>query len=789
MIKSYFIIAIRNIRRNINYTLLNVTGLALGIASCLIIFLIVKHELSYDDFNSKVGRTYRITLQGKDCNANVSLAVAPAVQTDFPELETVSQVFYQREGLVKIGNKRFNESGYAYADKNYVNVFDHQWISGDPKSALSDPNSVVLTESISKKYFGTIDCIGKTINLDKMFDLKVTGIIKDVPGNTHLPVIFLVSFETIRSKLGNALTDFWTIWGANYAYIVTPENYNIEKLHGQMPAFINKHWGKEIAQAAKIRFQPVKEIPFDQRYINSIITPTPKETYWGLTGIALFIFITACINFINLTTALSVNRFKEVGIRKVLGAGRSNIFQQFFFETTILVFVSVILGSIISYQFLPIVQSWLNIKLNYDQIKQPVYVFAIVGMGVLIVLLAGFYPAIIQSRLLLVKSLSRIQGISRKGFSLRKSLVFIQFALSQILIIGTIIVAKQMDFFQNQNLGFNKEAVITFSIPDNSKTDVLINKLQVNSGVENICLSSAAPPYLFNATSLNSKELGLLKDEVTEVKYVDEKYINMFQLTMLAGNKIEKIKTNDSTANVIVNETALAKLGIQDPEKALGKHISIHFNHVDCTIVGVVKDFQSESKHKEKRPCVMYYFPGAFSMVSIKVQPASVKETINKIDKTWSAIFPDNIFKYEFLDEHIASLYQQEEKVFTAFKLFSFIAIFIGCLGLYGLVTLSVFHRTKEVGVRKVLGASVTSIVKLFSTDFIRLIFLAFIVAVPVSYYVMNKWLQNFAYKIDIGISVFIISFLVSLLIAIITISHQSIKAAIANPIKSLRTE
>lgn len=353
MFKSYFKTAWRAVSRHRAYSLINVLGLTLGIASCLIIFLVVKNELSYDNFNRKADRIYRVTLNALDFNSNVSLAVAPAMRTDFPELEQITQVYFQQSALVKVSQTRYNEKRFAFADEHLPAVFDYHWLAGDPKTALSAPNAVVLTESIAKKYFGKENAIGQVINLNNEFDLKVTGIIKDPPGNTHLPFLFLVSFETIKKDVGSSMTNFWSIPGGSYVYIVIPENFSIHQLEKKIPAFIEKNWGRDIAKDAKLPLQPLRDIHFDQRYINNIITPTSKQSYWALAGVALFIIITACINFINLATAQSIRRAKEVGVRKVLGAKRPQLIWQFLSETAVLVLLALVLGVIATSIFLP----------------------------------------------------------------------------------------------------------------------------------------------------------------------------------------------------------------------------------------------------------------------------------------------------------------------------------------------------------------------------------------------------------------------------------------------------
>ncbi|MDN5287259.1 MAG: FtsX-like permease family protein [Mucilaginibacter sp.] len=571
MLKSYVVIAFRNIRRNLSYSFLNIFGLTLGIAACLVIFLIVRNELGYDSFNSKANRTYRVTLHALDYNANVSLAIIPAMRVDFPELEATTQVFYRHDALVKVGDNRYTEKNYAFADEQLHKVFDYQWLAGDANTALQQPNSIVLTETTAKKYFGKSNAMGQVVNLDNRLSLKVTGIIKDLPGNTSMPLDFMVALASIQKNLEGGMHAFWAIAGASYAYIVIPPNYSIHQLEKKMPGFIKKNWGNDIAKSAILPLQPLKDIHFDQRYINNIITPISKDTYWALIGVALLIIITACINFINLATAQAIRRAKEVGVRKVLGASRSQLIRQFMGETTVLVIVSVILGVALCAIFLAQADKWMSINIDSNQLLQPIVISWIAAITLLVILLAGLYPSFIQSAFQPVDSLKNKAGVSSRGLTLRKGLVIAQFAISQILIIGTLIVAHQMDFFRNQDLGFNKEAVISVGIPDQAKREVFKQQLENNPGVKDLSFSSGVPSYNNNFTSFSSPALGLTKDDVTEMKLVDEKYIDMFQLKMLAGQKIWKKNATDTLHSIVINETMMQKLGIQDPEKVINK--------------------------------------------------------------------------------------------------------------------------------------------------------------------------------------------------------------------------
>ncbi len=783
MLKNYIISSWRSLRRNLSFTFLNVFGLALGVFSCLIIFLVVRNELGYDNFSKNASRTYRVTLNAIDFNSNISMAILPAMRNDFPELENSTQVFHQYEGQIKIGQKRLIEDDFLYADPQFPQVFGFTWISGNPLTALSNPNSIVLTETTSRKYFGDKPVMGQVILLDNQFTLKVTGVIQDPPANTSLPFHFMVSLNTLKFDSG-MMTSFYAIPGGSYAFIVIPKNYSIHQLEKKIPDFISRHWGKDIAKGAHLPLQPLKEIHFDQRYINNIITPVARDTYWGLAAIAGFIVLMACINFINLATSQSVRRSKEVGVRKVMGASRPQLVQQFLGETGLLVGLSVLLGLAAAVLALPAISNWLDIKIEPKLLREPIIIVLLCGLTILIILLAGLYPAFVQSAFNPVESLKRKTNMSFKGVNLRKALVLFQFAISQILIVGTLVVAHQMDFFQNQDLGFNKEAVISFDIPDQSKRSLLQQELAREPGLTDISFCSGSPVSFQNATSFTCPEMGITKDNVTEVKFVDERYMDMFGLQILAGQKL----TKDSSNKIVINETMIHEIGIQNPDKAIGKKIMLG-GEDPYYIVGVMKDFQNESKHKKRRSCVLLYQPDHFYSASVRIKPGGMNKTIVAVGKTWSALFPDNVFQYEFIDEHIARWYRQEAKVYTAFKIFSSLAILIGCLGLYGLVSFAAVQRAKEVGIRKVLGASLFDISALFAREFIALIVVAFLVAVPVGYYFMHGWLENFAYHVNIGKGIFLIAVGISFSIATITISFQAIKAALSNPVKSLRSE
>jgi putative ABC transport system permease protein len=785
MIKSYFIIAFRNIRRNLSYAFLNIFGLTLGIASCLVIFLIVRNELNYDNY-AKADRIYRVTLNAIDFNSNVSLAVAPKMRNDFPELEQVSQVLYNNNVMVKVDNKRFRDNDFIITDEHLPQIFDFQWIAGNSKTALAEPNAIVLNETLAKKYFGNSDPMGRVINVENQINAKVTGIIKDIPANRSLPIQMMLSLESIRNQVKNNMDNFWNIGGGFFTFILLPKNYAIQRIQTRIPDFLHKNWTLN-PKEVRLPLQPLRNIHFDQRYINNVVTPVSKDTFYALFGVALLIIVTACINFVNLATAQATKRAKEVGVRKVLGANRSQLIKQFLGEAGILVGIAVILGIGLAVFFLSGADKWLGIKITAEQLVQPVVMMWIAGVTIAVILIAGLYPAFVQSAFQPVDSLKNKTGRMSRGLTLRKGLVVAQFAISQILIVGTLIVARQMDYFENRDLGFNKESVVSFYTPDSKKEDIFKQQLLSLPGVEQVTLSNGAPTYNTQFSSFSAPQFGITKDDVTEIKDVDENYINMFGLKMLAGEKITRKTPGDTSQKVVVNETLIHKLGIMNPDKAVGEHFML--NGRIANIIGVMLDFQSESKHKKRRACAFMYNPDVFFYTSVKIRPGAINKTIDRIGKAWTALNPNNLFDYQFLDEHIAAFYTQEQKVYTAFKLFSSIAILIGCLGLYGLIMFAASQRTKEIGIRKVLGAPIASIVGLFSKEFVLLIAIAFFIAAPLGYYMMSNWLNNYAYHITIGPWTFVVAIIASMIIAGITIAHQTIKAALVNPIKSLRSE
>lgn len=781
MFKHYFRIAIRSIARYKAYAAINIFGLALGLASCIAIFLIVRNELSYDQYHKHAQRTYRITSLGLDYNPSVSFAVAPALKNDFPELEHVSQYYYWRESMIEINNDRHIIKDVGAADTEFAKIFDLEWLAGDPESALEAPNTMVLTATAAKQYFGDQNPMGQTIRMDNNWELKITGLIKDLPSNTHLTFKSLVSWATFHDETRN----FWAIQGG-YLYVTLPDNLSANNIAQRLPSFIKKNWGEDVAKEGTLLLQPLKDIHYDQRYLNQTSMPRSKQSIYGLAAVGLFILVIACINFVNMATAFAIKRSKDVGIRKVIGAKPIQIINSALSEIALQVIIALTLAIGGLLLFIPYAERFFGIRITADQLSQADVVIGLLTITFFAILISGLYPALIQARFNQLQLLKSSFSTATKGnATLKRGLIGIQFVVTQLLIMSTFIVAKQMDFFLNRDIGFDKESIITFDMGKNPEG--LREVLSSQPGVKDFSFASVAPAYNSNYMPFSAPHLGMDEVDVTEMKVVDENYLPMFKLQLMAGLPIAKRAVPDSILKIVVNHTFLTRLGIQNPEEALGEQVNVGDRRAE--IQGVVADFQSESKHKKIRACFLYYNPERFHQASVKIQSSSMKQTVASIGKEWSALNPESLFNYEFLDDKVARLYKQEQTLYHTFKVFTSIAIAISCIGLLGLVSLMAVQRVKEIGVRKVLGASVQNIVMLFLGDFVLLVVIAFVIAVPIAWYAMNSWLQEFAYQISITPLHFIVGLLATLFVAGTTVFIRSFIAATNNPIKAIKED
>ncbi|QHT69224.1 FtsX-like permease family protein [Rhodocytophaga rosea] len=802
MIKNYLATTLRNLSRNKTYATLNILGLALGITCSMLIFLVVKFELSFDTFHSKKDQLYRINthvqFQGETGRLpNVPFPFIEALRNDLPEFKQATVTNYVSGGLVSINREgqapaRFQEeNGITYIEPQFFDLFDYTWLEGNPQTSLKDPRSVVLTESQAMKYFNETSPIGKTLRLNNTYDLKVTGILKDFPANTDFPFNVLISHTTLKEVYSEETRNNWG--NLNYTtqgFVVLPEGTNLKGLETKLSAFTRKYMDEEGAKSRSYVLQPLRTIHFDELYGNYNNRIVARQTIWALSLVGAFLLITACINFVNLATAQAVKRAKEIGVRKVLGSSRRQLFWQFIYETAFITTIALVVSIVLTQAALPALRELLGLEIYFTPLEEPVVIAFIIGLLVLVSILSGFYPAMILSGFNPIQALKSKFATQRTGsLSFRRGLVVLQFCISQVLIIGTLVVTSQMDYFQNKSLGFTKDAVLTVPLPgaQNLNFETMRSELKANPGVEevsfsNLSISSAANQRTFFTFA---KKGGAVESFVTSLKFGDEHFLEMHQVKLLAGRNFIK---SDTIREFVVNEAMLRQLGIKSPEEAIGQYINL-YDRIKAPIVGVVSDFHVTSLRENIDAVLMASSNRSYRTANIKLNATQMKEGITHVEQVWTKKYPEHVFSYQFLDQTIANFYREEQKTSALFRIFSGIAIFIGCLGLFGLISFITAQKTKEVGIRKVLGASATNITLLFFKEFAFLVVIAFLIAAPIAYYVMNSWLENFEYQVEVGVGVFIIAVGISLVIAACTVGYQSVKAALANPIKSLRNE
>ena len=799
MLKNYLKIAFRNILKNKIYSFINIFGLAIGLAGFILITILIKNELSYDSFNKKADRIYRVVeIQNQENIGKLKVAVtmsplAPALKEYFPDVENSARIAPAPALFCKVQDKGFYEKEAAFADPSIFDIFTIPFIEGNPSTALESPFSLVLTKSISEKYFGNNSPLGKTIKISTIFgtsDYKVTGLIKDYPENSNINFAMLCSYSTMQKYL-NWLDN----WRNNTlaTYVLLKKNVPASKIDNQFTVFINHYIPPDPktgeASDLKMYLQPLKDIHL---YSNDITYQIYRHnqgsisTVYIFSAIALFILLIACINFMNLATARSAKRIKEIGIRKVLGSTRKSLVAQFIGEATLISFMGLFISILLVEVCLPYFKDIFDGRIIFSYQTSLIFILELVGLAIFVGVVSGSYPAFFLSKFQPAASLKGSITSKIKGSFLRKILVVLQFTIAVILIACTVIVSNQMNYIKNKNLGFNKEHVLYLPVRSKdvrNKIALIKNELVKNSNIVNVAATSG----LFGASGSEGTETVVGTNNQIRMmmrrSFVDYDYIKAMGMEIVQGRDFSRDHISDSTSSVIINETAVRKFGWKNPigKQFDGKPIK--------TVIGVVKDFNFFSLHSKIGPLIMSIEPREFSYLVMRVKPENITGTVNFIEETWHNVVPGKPFEYSFLDQHFDEIYKNDQRTGKMFGSFAFLAIFIACLGLFGLSAYTAEQRTKEIGVRKVLGSSVSEIVLLLTKDFLKLILISVIIAAPISYYAMNEWLQDFAYRISIGPWVFVFASLLALLIAFITISVQALKAASANPIKSLRYE
>ena len=798
MLKNYLKTALRNFQRHRNNSVINVAGLMVGFAAFILIFLVIKYEKSFDDFHPDKNNIYRLTRIGKNIvareyRAGVPFPVTQTLRTEAPQLKNAAAIFSDKNVQVDVtapnGSllKKFKEPNVFVAEMQFFKMFNFPFAEGNIATVFHELNAVLLTKEIASKYFGDWKtAIGKTIKVYGV-NLKVTGILENPPPNTDFPLSVVISYETMVRKFN--LTDWGSISDFNYCFVQLNNNASRGEFNNLLARFVDKHI-KPVNPNYDLALQRFDEMHFDGRFGNFNHATFSKDLILALSLVGLFLLIIACVNFINLTTAQAINRAREVGVRKVLGSSRAQLLTQFLGETGITVMLALIVSLLVVYICIPLINNLLGIHLSENVLFSTTFIGFMIFVLLLVTLLSGFYPAMVLSGFKSTDVLkSALLSGNQNGISLRRALVVFQFVIAQTLIIGTLVIVAQMNYFRQADMGFTKKAIINAGIPGDSlsktKFDLLNNELKKVPGVESVSISTFAPTGGGWYDDLRTPEnKNVSPDMIVSMKPADTAFFNLYNLKLVAGRIYFP---SDTIREFVVNETVVRNLGIKTAQAAIGRKIVV--DGKICPIVGVVKDFHVNSLRDAIGPVVLTTIKDSYGLTNIKINLNQAQFVIKSMQDIWNTNFPDYVFEYQFLDQSVADYYKQENQLSQLYKIFSGIAIFISCLGLYGLVAFMAVQRKKEIGIRKVLGAPVRDIVVMLSKEFTLLIIVAFLIASPIAWYYMHQWLQQYTYRITIDIWFFAGTIFCALVIAWITVGYTAIKAAIANPVKSLRTE
>ncbi|TDQ08361.1 ABC transporter permease [Pedobacter metabolipauper] len=795
MFKLNLKIALRNLWKNKGYTLINILGLSIGMASCILIFIFIRFQLSFDEGYRNEDRIYRIVSKweypnGEDFSQGVPIPLAAAARNDFAGIEKVAAV--QRSGgIVNVKDEsgkdviKSDERIY-YTQPDFFEIFDVKWLFGNPKQTLTDPNQAALSQSIATRFFGSAEkAVGKNITFNKK-DLKITGVFKDMPENSSLPFQIVASYATFSDRDSKS-------WGhvssRSECYMMLKEGVAIKDLDGPMDQF-NKKYYKDNDEAGRQLhgFQHLRDIHFNERYGNYSNTTTPKSQLYGLAIIGCFLIITACINFINLATAQAVSRSKEVGVRKVMGSKRKQLIVQFLSETLTISLMALLIACVLTEFALPHMQQLFDNKISFSLFEHPVIFVFLTVLVFIVSTLAGFYPALVMSGFSPALAIKNKVSVNSGSLSLRKILVVVQFAITIILIIGTLVILNQMEYVRKKPLGFNSGAVAIVYAPGDSLSRLKYNTfkervLQI-PGVQGLSYCQIAPlsgdvsEVSFSFDGKDNKDFQIRKSAA------DENYFKLFDLKLIAGKVFLK---SDTLNGYVVNEMFLKKLNIKNPQDAIGKLLSA--NDRKAPIVGVMKDFNDLSLKQSISPLVIYPEKSDYYNMAIRVDEKEMMPAMKKVEALWSTTFSDYIYDGQFVDDSINSFYDGERITGTLFKVFAGVIIFISFIGLFGLISYVATQRSREVAIRKVLGASTYDLVKMLNGSFLLMVFIANLVAWPLAYIFVSKWLSGFVYRIDLSIWPFIIAMFISMAITLITVSLRSYRAASANTIDALKYE
>ena len=825
MLRNNFQFSLRRLSRQKIHTALHIIGLTLGMSVCLLIGLFIRYELSFDSYHDKANRTYRINsvwneFGTKNFHFSSPFPLANEIRKTISNVEHVTQVHHPMgKPIIEINyDKKFKQENIMMIDPEFLDVFSVTVLAGNAYETLRKPYQAILTESTARKFFGKENPLGKVFKYNNKYNITVGALIRDFPGNTHLPASMILSLSTDEKYLNTSTTHFGSVSGGS-TFIVLPENADLKAINAGLKSIydrnVNSKPGIPKNVRADVELQPLLDIHFNSKYAGGgqWVQALDKTWLWFFASVGLAVLALACINFINLSTAQAMTRAKEIGVRKSVGAGRIQLIGQFLIESWLLVSIAGVFAVLITKASLPFINNLGNRRISFDIFQSPELVGWLLTGILLTGLVAGLYPAWLISKFHPALTLkSAMVSSDPKSSFLRKGLVVLQFSISIGLLIALMFIGKQMNFLKTKNLGFDKENIVIIPFPDNlvgispfgnypiSKKDVLTNGLKGIRGIRDISFSTSAPSgsgHWGTLMSLNDRD-DPARQPVTTI-LADENYCRMYGMQLREGRFFnlsdtsaisESLPEGQRFPKVVVNEKLVRALGFESNKKALGTRFWIGMNGWRAEITGVISDFNIASLHEEIKPTLITQFAPWYDKVNVKIAASSnIFETMIAIESSWKKAFPEEVFEFNFLDEQLDAQYKSESRLYILFKIFSGLAMLISCLGLWGLATFAAQKRVKEIGIRKVLGASVANITGMLSKDFLKLVSIAIMIACPLAYYAMYKWLQDFAYRTDISWWVFAIAGIAAIAIALLTVSFQAIKAAMSNPVKSLRTE
>jgi putative ABC transport system permease protein len=798
MFKNYLKVAWRNILRYKGYSLINVFGLAVGLTCCMLIFLHVRQELSFDAFHRKADGIYRLAMEssepeGKTIDAPTPSPAAPILKSDFPEIDKITRVYFAGRKLMASRQKRFYEKGIIFADADFFDIFTFPLLKGTSRNPLTGPDSLVLTATAAKRYFGKQNPLGKTLLLENKHAFNVTGVVADVPANSHFKFDFVAAYSGLKDEIVGLQLEQWGA-GLVFTYALFPEPFDSKAFDAKVASFIEDHAEKTPGRSVRLFLQPLKSIHLYSHLPNEIEPGNSVSYLVILASIGFFILLLAVINFVNLTTARSMLRFREVGMRKVNGASAFQLLAQYLGESLAMTYLALALALLFTILLLPAFSSLIGSQIQPGLGAQSALILLVV-IPVLVGIMAGIYPAFYlahQPPTIALKGKVDFRSGKKAPFRFRQALVVIQFAISIALIVATLTVRGQLRFMVDADLGFNNERTLIIPLNDRAlgkRIGIVKNELRKIPGVQSVTSSLGVPIGSSFGSNVYPDGIEAGKMFGSGFKFVDADYLDHFGIPLVAGRPFSANRPSDEWESFIVNQVLVKKLGYAEPGPAIGRKIEIGLNNVKGTIIGVTRDFHNTSLQNPIDPQVLILSPTICSEVSVRLAAGGIRKALPLIQACWRKFSPDRPFTSTFLDEEINRLYQAEQRILKIVGIFSFLAVLIACLGLFSLAAFSAQRRRKEIGIRKVLGATTSEVTLLMSQESFKWVGLAMCLAWPAAYFVMDRWLQGFAYRIGIGVWLILLSGLSTLCITLATVGYQSVKAARANPADSLRYE